>query len=372
MATLKAGIVGLGFGESHLRTFHDYIDEVDVAAVCDIDEEKANQLAKEYGVPKVYTDYGDLLADQDVDFICTGTPGFRHGDECLAALEAGKHILTTIPMVENADKLHQCMEIVKAVERTGLKLAMEQNSRWDPRTITLRRLVKEGTIGEVCYAESEYTHSLVYLFVRDGKKTWRDGFGTTTQESISSGGGIHAIDDIRWIIGQDFTEVVGLGNRIYSPYRTVNDWETAIFRTTGGVTVKIACCKAMAWPGCNLYKSLYGTRAAVEGDRHNGVLGIAHAQEEGGLPGEIESLELVGLELDAEVAKRTGHGGGTYHNCRDFVDAILDDRLPFINVYEAAKSCAAAISSLISINEGGRKVYIPQFYNRLGPEREII
>ena len=79
-----------------------------------------------------------------MDFICTGTPGFRHGDECLAALEAGKHILTTIPMVENADKLHQCMEIVKAVERTGLKLAMEQNSRWDPRTITLRRLVKEG------------------------------------------------------------------------------------------------------------------------------------------------------------------------------------------------------------------------------------
>ena len=88
----------------------------------------------------------------------------------------------------------------------------------------------------------------------------------------------------------------------------------------------------MAWPGCNLYKSLYGTRAAVEGDRRNGVLGIAHAQEEGGLPGEIEPLELVGLELDAEVAKRTGHGGGTYHNCRDFVDAILDDRLPFINV----------------------------------------
>ena len=378
MAQLKAGVIGLGFGVQHLKTFHRYIDEVDIAAVCDIDQERAGEVAREYGVSKVYTDYGDLLADKDVDFICTGTPGFLHGDECLAALEAGKHILTTIPMVENADKLHQCMQLVKAVERTGLKLAMEQNMRWTDRSVTFRRLVKEGSIGEVCYAESEYTHSLVYLFEIDGKKTWRDGLGTTTQESIASGGGIHAIDTIRWIIGQDFTEVVGLGNRIYSPYRTVNDWETAIFRTTSGATVKAACCKAMAWPGCNTYMSLYGTKAAIEGDRANSlqgrakVVGIACAEKERGLPGEVQPLEYRGIPLDPDIAENTGHGGGPYHNCRDFVDSILEDRLPFINVYEAAKSCAAAICALQSINNGGNKVYIPQFANRLGQSRDIV
>ena len=78
----------------------------------------------------------------------------------------------------------------------------------------------------------------------------------------------------------------------------------------------------------------------------------------------MAELEVPGLPLPEEVKRKVGHGGMTYFQDRDFVDAILEDRQPEINVYEAARSCAAAICSRQSAAEG-RPVKIPSFYQKM-------
>ena len=380
MTNLKVGVVGLRQGNNHVRIFQRYIDETEVVAACDINEEAARTVADAENIDRVYVDFADLLQDKDVDVVVIATPGYLHGQQTLAALEAGKHVLVEVPMVEN--KLEECLDIVKAVERTGLKLQMGNQMRWHDVDRKIKSLVTDGSLGQIAYAEAEYLHNLMYLFVGEDGRTWRDGFGTTTQETLTSGGGIHAIDSMRWFLGEEFVEVVGYGNRINTPYRSVNDFEVALFKTGSGAIAKAGCSKALVRPGCFHYRSVYGTRGSVETSRvdEEGLYGyfvehdtFLHYGEAVGLctghsPFSMEPVQVESEPIADEIARETGHAGYSYLQDQDFVDAIIEDRLPTINVYEAARSCAAALSALRSINEGGRPVRIPQFYNRLEPE----
>ena len=78
----------------------------------------------------------------------------------------------------------------------------------------------------------------------------------------------------------------------------------------------------------------------------------------------MTAIDVPALHLSDDQKLRVGHGGMTYFQDRDFVDAILEDRQPEINVYEAARSCAAAICARQSASEG-RPVKIPSFYQRI-------
>ena len=120
MTTFNAAIVGLGFGAEFIPIYQRH-PNAKMYAICQRDEAKLNAVGDAFGVEKRYTDYDDLLADPDVDFVHINTPIPNHAEMTIAALDAGKHVACTVPM---ATSVEDCRMIIEACERSGKKYMM--------------------------------------------------------------------------------------------------------------------------------------------------------------------------------------------------------------------------------------------------------
>src|SRR5688572_29275175 len=126
------------------------LTELRLAAVCDTDEPKARAAAEaatssgNKGV-RLYTDVPALLADPDVPAIIVATPNFTHRAIVLDALAAGKDVFCEKPM---ALSVRACDEMIAAAQRLGRKLMVGQVLRLITVFAEVRRLVREGLIGE--------------------------------------------------------------------------------------------------------------------------------------------------------------------------------------------------------------------------------
>src|SRR5262249_1517108 len=95
MMKLPLGVAGLRFGGAWARIYAAHPD-VALAALCDLEEERARALAAELGVPCVARSFEELLA-ADVEAVHLVTPAPLHADQAIAALRAGKHVLCAVP-----------------------------------------------------------------------------------------------------------------------------------------------------------------------------------------------------------------------------------------------------------------------------------
>ena len=101
---VKAAIIGLGWaGCEHLKGYAEN-PLSDVVAICDMDQERANQVAQENNVPRTFTDHRQLLEQEDIDVVSIGLPNFLHAPVTIDALNAGKHVLCEKPPARNAEE----------------------------------------------------------------------------------------------------------------------------------------------------------------------------------------------------------------------------------------------------------------------------
>ena len=156
MAEIGVGILGLGQGCSHLRAFQ-VSPGSRVVAACDLDRPLAERVGREMGVPRIYADYEQLLADRAVDLVVVATPDHLHGEHAIRALEAGKHVLSEIPMALTLD---ECARIVALTDRSGLKYQLGNQVRYAFVLQDVARRIAAGAFGEVFYGEGEYLHAM--------------------------------------------------------------------------------------------------------------------------------------------------------------------------------------------------------------------
>ena len=112
----RVALVGLGFGAEFIPIYQAHPD-AEVVAICQRNEQKLNHVGEQTGVARRYTSYADVLADPDVDFVHINSPIPDHAAMSIAALEAGKHVMCTVPM---ATTIEDCRRICELVDRTGL------------------------------------------------------------------------------------------------------------------------------------------------------------------------------------------------------------------------------------------------------------
>lgn len=177
--------------------------DVDMCAFCDLIEERAIMAAKEYGTAdaKVYTDYKELLKDEEIDAVHVMTPNVSHSEISVAAMEAGKHVLCEKPMaatVEDAQKM------LDARDRTGKMLTIGYQYRHYYINRVAKKVVDDGWLGDIYYGEATYLK-------RRGVPTW----GVFMDKSKQGGGplidlGTHALDLTLWMMNNyDVDYVVG-------------------------------------------------------------------------------------------------------------------------------------------------------------------
>ena len=168
MKPLKIGIAG-GRGMSTVMGFRS-IEGVEITALCDLNEERLNEAADKLGVEKRFRVFDDML-ESDIDAVVIATPMQCHVPQAIAALEAGKHVMSEVTAGVSMDELFWLCECVEKYNRVYF---YAENYIYSPQVQLVKRLVEEGFFGDPYYAEGMYMHNTSNILkYADGKTSWR-------------------------------------------------------------------------------------------------------------------------------------------------------------------------------------------------------
>jgi predicted dehydrogenase len=141
MRSIQAAIVGLGFGAEFIPIYLRH-PHVNLAALCQRNETKLNELGNAFGIDKRYTRYDELLADPSIDFVHVNSPIPDHAWMSIEALRARKHVLCTVPMATN---VADCETICQLVADTRLKYMMAETVVYSREFLFIRELYRQAS-----------------------------------------------------------------------------------------------------------------------------------------------------------------------------------------------------------------------------------
>ena len=220
MNKLKIGIVGAGrIGNVHAESITYHIPEAEVVMVTDVIEENAKKLAARFGIPKYSADYMDIVNDPEIDAVLVCSPTPTHADITIAALNAGKHVFCEKPVHTSIERIR---DVAAAAEKSGKKLQIGFNRRFDHNHRHVQELAKCGALGNV---------EII-------KITSRDPEPPSPEYAASSGGlyidmMIHDFDMAMFLADSDVTEVYAMGTSLVDKrIGEAGDVDTAIVTLT--------------------------------------------------------------------------------------------------------------------------------------------
>ena len=195
--TFRIALVGCGrISKNHFDAIRK-VDGLSLAAVCDIDAERARRAGDEQGVP-AYRTIDDMLHASDdeapFDIVAVCTPSGLHSAHGAAAARAGKHVITEKPM---AISLTQADDLVHACDEAGVQLFVVKQNRLNPPIQLLKRAVDKGRFGRIYMANVtvRWQRPQEYYDAEPWRGTWEfDGGAIMNQAS-------HYVDLIQWLVG---------------------------------------------------------------------------------------------------------------------------------------------------------------------------
>lgn len=194
----KLGILGLGEGRSTMSAALNSQKWI-LHKVCDLNEDLCKQRAKEFDFHNYTTKYEDLLNDSEIDVIGIYTPDKWHATHIRMALEAGKHVVCTKPLI---DDLSIADELIELVKKTGKRVFVGQSSRFFEPMKQQRADFLAGEIGDLVTIEANYN--------ADHRWFLKKGWSLESSFKWLYGGLSHPVDLVRWYL-PDITEVMGYG-----------------------------------------------------------------------------------------------------------------------------------------------------------------
>ena len=325
---LKLGIIGAGrIGKVHGESITRYVRNAQIKAIADIYLNDATRAwAKEMGIPNVYTDYHQILADPEIGavVICSSTD--THSSISIEAIRAGKHVFCEKPIDHDLGRIQA---VIAELAKSDVKYQVGFNRRFDHNFRALREAVASGKIGD--------PHIL--------KITSRDPNPPSLDYIRVSGGifmdmTIHDFDMVRYLLGSEVTEVYAAGSVLVDPaIGKAGDIDTAVItlRMENGALAVID----------NSRKAVYGydQRAEVFGSKgqvgiSNDTVSSAVFSGEFGVTAEKPLYFFLERYMQAYAQEMT-----------EFADAIVNDRPTPTNADDGLKAVLIACAARKSYEE---------------------
>ncbi|GIP31847.1 Gfo/Idh/MocA family protein [Paenibacillus sp. J2TS4] len=212
----KYVIVGAGVRALHMFArpiTTEFQDVAQLAAICDVNIRRAEQMSRECGNAPVYTDFDQMITEIQPDAVIITTPDHLHHEYIIRALEAGCDAISEKPMTTDAEK---CRSILEAEQRTGKKVIVTFNCRFMPYVVRIKELLREGVIGDIQSVHLEWfldrDHGADY-FRRWHRRMEKSG-GLLVHKST------HHFDMVNWWLEDEPDLVFAHGaTRVYGPTR---------------------------------------------------------------------------------------------------------------------------------------------------------
>ncbi len=356
---IRFGVIGLRRGESFLRAC-EAVGGATVVALHDLDETRLNEAAGAIGA-EPYTDLDAFLA-ADVDVVVVASPLPYHAEQAIAALQAGKHVLSEVLPCQSVD---EARALVAAVAASGRAYMLAENCVYYDEIEIVRRLVAQGRFGRVYYAEGDYIHDCNGLwFDANGELTWRG-------RGLLGVYGTHGIGPLLAITGDRVARVraIAMPAGIVLPDVPVQTMHLLEMETVSGAMFRTRVDTISPRPHVSTTAFvIQGTKGSYESAQSASDVAriwLQDTHEPSGVSGPATWHPLT--DLAAEVipdrlavdAPEVGHGTSEYWLLRDFCAALRDGgRMP-IDIHAALDMTLPCILAMESAAQDGAWVDVP-------------
>src|SRR6186713_2428408 len=153
---IRVAIVGLGFGAEFIPIYQRH-PNAEMYAICRRDRKELDACGDRFGVKTRYTDYNALLADPNVDAVHINSPIADHAPQSIAALNAGKHVASTVPAATTID---ECREIVESQRRSGTVYMMMETVVYSREYLFVKELYDKGELGRIQFLRGSHQQDM--------------------------------------------------------------------------------------------------------------------------------------------------------------------------------------------------------------------
>jgi len=336
MTKLKLALIGCGrISDNHLKAVLDNRKDIEVVALCDILEHKAaveklgyQIYARERDVMikdfNIYTDYKEMLQQEDIDICSICTESGYHTEIALYCLNHNKHVIVEKPM---AMSISDTNKMIKTAKKNNLKLAVCHQNRFNTTIQKLRQAVEEGRFGRIFAGTAKilWNRDKAYYDKADWRGTWKLDGGCLINQCT------HNIDLLQWMIDSEISSVYGQTANYMHPYIQTEDYGSIIIKFANGAIGNVEGT-------VNVYPKNLEETLTILGEKGTAVIGglalnkiLVWDFKDG-----LDSLEQVQKEYDLDVDNIYGEGHVPLY--RDFIEAVRNNREPLINGEEGKKS----------------------------------
>ncbi|MGY8769917.1 MAG: Gfo/Idh/MocA family protein [Pirellulales bacterium] len=341
---IKVGIAGYGLCQFGAHFFYQNHPNVEVVAATDLDPGRCQALANAVGAKKTYASCEEMIKDKSIEAIYIATDAPSHARLAIMALNHDKHVVSAVPAVFGFEAEEDAEKLFAAVKKSGKKYMMNETSTFHADLYAKRMQYQAGALGKIIYSEGEYYHDGVGAIgsynPKNGKidlngwrralpPMWYPTHATAYYVSVTGGGRL--------------TEVSCLGTPgLYPEYKEGNNThknpfgtEVAMFKTSEGGMSRMA----VSWD----MKNAHGEQGRVYGQKphDNKIKGDRPALPPG-----------VGAG---------GHGGSHGQLTNDFIESILFDRKPIVDISEALNMTISGVVAHQSALKNGQWMKVPQY-----------
>ncbi len=371
---------------------------VEFVAVTDIIPKRAIQFKEAYKADKIFPSFEDALASDEINAIAIFTQRNQHGKMAIAALKAGKHVYSAVPMALDIEEIK---EIVRLVGETGLTYSMGETGAYRPATIFCRQQYATGEMGEIVYGEAQYNHDMTRLydvFQYSEGQYWEKMAGlppffypthSTAMILTACGRYVKKVTALGYVDKRD-PNIFGEGRNYWdNPFSN----SSMLMELDNGGIARISENRNIAWMCPETYITQFcGTKASYEcslshhsyvkvdgykaeftdvSDQILPIEQIKHKDEpdfmqnfvmgkwgEGAAP--IQKLTRLPREFDDQP---TGHAGTHKFMVDDFCQAVMSGWLSPTNAWQAARLNLPGLCAHQSAMQGGVPIEVPDLGN---------
>ena len=341
MQKVKLGLIGCGrISKNHLDAVSQ-IPEAEFVAVCDCIPDKAQKVAAEYGITKIYTDHHEMLKNEELDLVSICTPSGMHPQMGIDVANAKVNVLTEKPMainIEAADRL------IKACDDNHVKLFVVKQNRLNSTMQLLKRAIEKNRFGRIYMAQANvfWQRPQAYYDAEKWRGTWEfDGGAYMNQAS-------HYVDAIYWLFGN--VDSVSAFTATMARKIEAEDTGSAILQFRSGIIASINVTMLTYPKNFEGSITIIGEKGTVK------VGGVAVNKIEKWEFDEYDDDDRIAMDSNYVPPNVYGFGHNPYY--RNVADVLLGKAEPSTDGRDGRKS-VEIIQAIYRSAKTGKKVSLP-------------
>lgn len=338
--SLKYAIIGCGrISPNHIAAALE--NKLEIVALCDIDESKMDDAIEKFNLPtnmKKYYNYKEMLKVEKPELVAICTESGKHGHIALNCIEAGANLIIEKPI---ALSLEEADLIIKKSNEKNVKVSACHQNRFNKSVQKIREAVEEKRFGKLMHgtAHIRWNRGEDYYKQAPWRGTWEQDGGALMNQCI------HNIDLLRWMMGSEITEVVGMTDNLIHDYIDAEDLGMALVKFANG-SYGIIEGTTNIYPK-NFEETLYlfGERGTVKAGGKS-----VNLIEEWQFSDNLDNSEEVKEKYNENPPNVYGFGHNPLY--ADVIDAIKTDRQPYVTAVDGRNALELVLAIYKSAAEG--------------------